>query len=48
MYMKWFKSIPKNNEMISINHKQMRFMLVKQFLYGLLLGFIIREILFRL
>jgi hypothetical protein len=46
--MELFRRIPKNNETISLSHKQIRFMLVKQFIYGLVLGFIIRELVLRL
>jgi hypothetical protein len=45
--MKLFRRIPKNSEPITLSHNQLRFLLGKQFVLGILLGFIIRELLIR-
>ena len=45
--MKLFRRVPGNGEPIQLTHKQLRFLLGKQFVLGLLLGFILRELLAR-
>jgi hypothetical protein len=45
--MKLFRRILKNHEPITLSHKQLRFLLVKQFIFGILLGFILRELFLR-